>query len=111
VALGKLTDMHPVTIASLESGRAKGPTWANYQKLLGAIPALSGTLDETKLHGWFPPEGVKGAGTSQKPQLRLLQAVARVAAKGALAETQEMLDAAHAEGFSLPELLSVVTAT
>jgi transcriptional regulator with XRE-family HTH domain len=109
--LGKLTGVNKLTIQSLEVGRSRQPTWSTYQKLLGAIPALAGTLDETRLEGWYPAEGVRGPGVANKPQVRLLRAVAGVAAKGALSEAQEMLDAAHAEGLGLPELLSVVTAT
>lgn len=111
VKLGKLTGVHSVTINCLETGRAQYPTWNVYKKLAASLPGIAGSIDETKLPGWYPADGMKGSGITHKPQVRLLKAVAGLASKGVLVDVQELLDAAHAEGVTVPELLSVVTAT
>lgn len=111
--LGELAGIHSITVTCLETGRAQAPTWANYQRLVAALPGVAGAVDETRLAGWVPPEGQKGPGvaTAQRPHIRIMRAMTALVARGALSDVQELLDAAHADGLDLPTLLSVVTAS
>ena len=109
--LGKVSGVHAVTINCLESGYTQAPTWKNYKRLVAALPGVgsAGAVDESKLLGWTPAVGTLGTGVRHTPQLRLLRAVANLSGKGVLGDVQELLDAAHADGFGVAELLSVVT--
>jgi len=109
--LAKLAGVNAITVNCLETGRAQTPGWNTYKKLMAVLPGLAGVVDETRLMGWLPENGMKGSGVRHTPQVRLLKAVAALASKGVLADVQELLDAAHGDGIGVAELLSVVTAS
>ena len=108
-ALAKLTGINAITINCLETGRAQAPSWETYKKVVAVLPGVAGVVDETRLLGWLPEGNMKGSGVRHTPQVRLLKEVAALASKGVLADVQELLDAAHGDGITVAELLSVVT--